>query len=282
MTKKIGVVDVGGGYRGVYACGVLDRCLDNDIQFDVGIGVSAGSANLISYCAGQRGRNRQFYTEYGLRRQYAGIGNFIFKRSFIDLDYVYSTLSNSDGENPLDYAAAMRNPMAFYAVATEAKTGKTRYFTKADIHPDDYSVMKASCAIPYICHPYEVQGIPYYDGALGDPVPIEKAFSLGCDKVVVILTLPEDTQRTPDRDLKLAQRINKKYPQAAQRLSARASKYNSYVTLAKEYAKEGRVLIVAPDDTCGVHTLCRDAEAMNRLYEKGYRDGAAILDFVKA
>ena len=66
------------------------------------IGVSAGSANLISYAAGQRGRNLRFYTEYGRRRQYAGIGNFLFKKSFVDLDYVYSTLSNSGGENPLD------------------------------------------------------------------------------------------------------------------------------------------------------------------------------------
>ena len=100
--EKIGVIDVGGGFRGVYAAGVLDYCMDQHIQFDVGIGVSAGSANLISYAAGQRGRNLRFYTEYGRRRQYAGIGNFLFKKSFVDLDYVYSTLSNSGGENPLD------------------------------------------------------------------------------------------------------------------------------------------------------------------------------------
>ena len=40
---KIGVVDVGGGFRGVYAAGVMDYCMDHHIQFDVGIGVSAGS-----------------------------------------------------------------------------------------------------------------------------------------------------------------------------------------------------------------------------------------------
>lgn len=209
MNEKIGIVDVGGGYRGVYACGVMDYCIDHGIQFDAGIGVSAGSANLIAYYAGQRGRNRLFYTEYGLRRQYAGIGNFIFKRSFLDLDYVYSTLSNFDGENPLDYEAAMRNPMAFYAVATEATTGRARYFDKSDILPNDYSVMKASCAIPFLCHPYAVKNTLYYDGALADPVPIERAFACGCDRVVLILTLPEDTRRTSDRDVKLAKRVRK-------------------------------------------------------------------------
>ncbi len=102
---KIGVIDAGGGFRGIYACGVLDYCLDENILFDLGIGISAGSANLASFIAGQRGRNYKFYTEYGLRRKYASVGNFILKRSFIDMDYVYGTLSTHDGENPLDYIA---------------------------------------------------------------------------------------------------------------------------------------------------------------------------------
>lgn len=52
---KTAVVDVGGGMRGIYAAGVLDYCLDQGITFDLGIGVSAGSANISSFVAGQRG-----------------------------------------------------------------------------------------------------------------------------------------------------------------------------------------------------------------------------------
>ena len=48
---KTGVVDVGGGLRGVDTAGVFDYCLDQDIRFDLGIGVSAGSANVASYIA---------------------------------------------------------------------------------------------------------------------------------------------------------------------------------------------------------------------------------------
>ncbi len=136
MRHKIGVVDVGGGYRGVYAAGVLDYCMEQKIPFDLAIGVSAGSANLISYAAGQRRRNYQFYTEYGLRKEYAGIKNFLFKKSFVDLDYVYGTLSNSDGEYPLDYIAAIKNPIEFLAAATEAETGRARYFSKEYISQD--------------------------------------------------------------------------------------------------------------------------------------------------
>lgn len=279
MKYKIGVVDVGGGYRGIYAAGVLDYCMDNKICFDLGIGVSAGSANLISYAAGQSRRNYQFYTEYGLRKEYAGVKNFLFKKSFVDLDYVYGTLSNSDGENPLDYSAILHNPMEYLAVATEASTGKAEYFDKSHISQDDYSIMKASSAIPFVCHPYAVDDRLYYDGALADPVPIEKAFQMGCDKVVLLLTLPEDTVRTSDRDRKLAARIRKKYPQAAQKLCLRAQRYNESVALAQRYVKEGKALIVAPDDTCGVSTLSRDADALRRLYKKGYQDGEKIIPF---
>lgn len=282
MNKgKIGVVDVGGGFRGVYAAGVMDYCIDQQIQFDVGIGVSAGSANLISYAAGQRGRNFKFYTEYGIRREYAGIGNFLFKKSFVDLDYVYSTLSNSDGENPLDYAAAVSNPMEFIAVATDAQTGKAKYFGKQDMSQDDYSIMKASSAIPFVCRPYTVNGTPYYDGALADTIPLQKAFQLGCEKVVLVLTLPEDTVRISDKDKRLAACIRKKYPLAAKRLEQRAQQYNDGVAIAHRLAAEGKVVIVAPDNTCGVSTLGRDANALRKLYDKGYQDGRQLLPFLQ-
>ncbi len=77
MIYEIGVVDIGGGLRGIYAAGVLDYCMDEGISFDLGIGISAGSANLVSYAAGQRGRNYQFYTEYAFCKQYMSLGNFI-------------------------------------------------------------------------------------------------------------------------------------------------------------------------------------------------------------
>ena len=40
----IGIVDVGGGLRGIYGAGVFDRLMDQNIVFDYQIGVSAGSA----------------------------------------------------------------------------------------------------------------------------------------------------------------------------------------------------------------------------------------------
>lgn len=277
---KTGVVDVGGGLRGIYAAGVLDYCMDQGIRFDLGIGVSAGSANLASFAAGQRGRNYQFFTEYAFRNQYMSLRNFIFKRSFVDMDYVYGTLCRADGENPLDYPAMRDNPMEFWIVATDALTGQAKYFHKGDIRQDDYDILKASSSIPFVCKPYTMQETPYYDGALGDPVPVQKAFDLGCDRVVLLLTKPENEIRSSWKDEKIAALIRKKYPAAAEKLCQRAGQYNESVVLAQKYAKQGKVLIIAPDDTCGVDTLKRDKGALRRLYEKGYHDARKIPLFI--
>ena len=120
---KYGVIDVGGGLRGIYGAGVLDRCLEEDLRFDLCIGVSAGSANMASYLAGQHGRNKPFYDEYSFRREYMSVHNLIHKHSYLDLGYVYGTLSNAGGENPLDYAALARSPAELCVVAANAQNG---------------------------------------------------------------------------------------------------------------------------------------------------------------
>lgn len=277
---KIGVVDVGGGFRGIYASAVLDRCLEENMGFDLGIGVSAGSANLASFVAGQKGRNYRFYTVYGQRSKYAGLGNFIFKRSFIDLDYVYSTLSDTDGEDPLDHDAFSSNPMEFLVVATKADDASPMYFRKTDMPVNGYDALKASSAIPGVCRPYGVNGVEYFDGALADPVPIDKAFEEGCDKVVLILTKPKDLIREQGSDIQLAKMIERKYPDAAQALLSRADNYNAGVSRAKELESERKTLIISPDDTCGVSTLTRKRGPLDKLYAKGFEDGAKIKDFI--
>ena len=278
---KSAIIDVGGGMRGIYAAGVMDCCLEEKIRFDVGIGVSAGSANTTSYAAGQKGRNYVFYAEYSNRKEYMSFSNFLRKKSYIDMDYVYGVLSNSDGENPLDYPAIAASSMELITVATNALTGDAKYFDKSDIAQDNYDVVKASCSIPLVCHPYIVNGVPYYDGALSDPIPVEKAFTMGCDKVVLILTRQKDFRRVPGKDQMIARGIRRKYPRAAARMEQRAELYNTSLDKAVRYEREGRLLIVAPDDLCGMDTLTRDKAAMDRFYKKGLEDGRAVIRYMK-
>ena len=133
-----------------------------------------------------------------------GIENFLKNRNFVNLDYIYSTLSNSDGENPLDYKTLSQNKMEWYIVATNAVSGEAVYFDKKDAALDNYDIVKASSCIPFICKPYEINHTLYFDGGLSDPIPYKKAFEKGCDAVVVILTRPVDVPRVAKKDELLA------------------------------------------------------------------------------
>lgn len=277
---KTGIIDIGGGMRAIYAAGVLEYCLGNGITFDMGIGVSSGSGNLTNFISGQRGSNKKYYTEYSMRKECAGKGNILRKGCIIDLEYLYARLINSDGEAPLDYDAFINNKMDFIVVATNANTGEPTYFTKQDIKRDDYHVLMASSAIPALSKAQRVEDVYYYDGALSDSIPVDKAFEMGCDKAVLILARPKDSLREVGKDNRLAFWIKNKYPKAAKKMRERAYLYNESLKRAKEYEKEGRLLILAPEDSCGVTTITKDIEALNKLYEMGRKDAEKINEFL--
>ena len=279
---KTGILDVGGGLRGIYGAGVLDRCMEQGVKFDCCIGVSAGSANMCSYVAGQHGRNKPFYQEYSFRPEYMSVKNLLRKHSYLDLEYVYGTLSNAGGENPLDFAALMRDPRELYIVAAEAQTGKARYFTKADLRQDDYRPLMASCCIPVVDQPYFIDGVPYYDGGLADPVPLEKAFALGCDRVAVILTKPVAPERNSRRDAELAKLLQHKYPEAAKGLALRAEHYNKAVRQALKLEQQGSVCVIAPDSTEGMATLTKDKQSLEKMYQKGWHDAEKLIRWAEA
>ena len=276
------IIDVGGGFRAIFGAGVLDRCLEEGIAFDHCYGVSAGSANLTSFLAHQHGRNHTFYTQYAFRKEYASVNSFIHNHNFANLDYVYGTLSNHGGENPLDYEAFAANPAQFTVVACDARDGSTKYFTKDDMHYDDYDVLKASSAVPVACQPYVIDGVPYFDGGIADPVPVQKAIDDGCDRIVLVLTRPKDVIREQHKDVAPARILRRSHPEAAERLLERYTTYNTEVAVAKQYEAEGKVLILAPEELYGLSTLSKTYEGLERMYRAGYGQAGRIAEFLAA
>ena len=279
---KAGVVDVGGGTRGIYGAGIFDWLLDHGVSFDYGAGVSAGSANLVTFQAGQRGRNFRFYDTYAFRKDYMSFRNFLRIGSYVDLQYIYGTLSNSDGEDPVDYDAFMSNPAELEIVATDARTGKPVYFNKRDIRKDRYEFLMASSCVPVACRPWPVGKRVYYDGGISDPIPFRRALDAGCDKVVVILTRPKDTPRTPGKDPWFARLLKRRCPASARALARRAETYNRSLEEAKALETQGRLLILAPDTIEGLKTLSQDHGRLEALYWKGQADAERIPDFLAA
>lgn len=277
-----GIVDVGGGMRGVFSAGIYDRFLEEGINFDLCIGVSAGSANLISYVAGHRNRLRRFYVDYARRKQYMSLDNFLHSGSYIGLDYIYSTLSNAGGEDPLSYDAFIANPADFITVVTDGETGEPIYFPKSSIKRDNLTVIKASCCLPAICKPIVIDGRDCFDGGISDPIPLQKAFDMGCDKVIVVISKPVGFRKSPQKHMPIIKAALKKYPKVFDRLAVRHEVYNSRLEEAIELQEQGKVIILAPQDCYGVNTLTREPAALEKLYEEGRRCADGHLDEIRA
>lgn len=275
-----GVIDVGGGLRGIYGAGIFDRCLKEQIQFDYCAGVSAGSANVASYLGGQAGRNYRFYHDYAARKEYMSMHNFVRGGSYIDLSYVYSILSDESGEDPLNYAGICENPARMVVVSTDAETGAPIYFGKEDMAQNHYEILSASSAIPVVCAPQCIAGKLCFDGGVADPVPVEKALRDGCEKIVLILTKPLDVLKPAAVDRAGARVISHRYPQVARQMEKRFDVYMRGVHAAQALSAQGKCLILAPNDCCGVKTLTRDKGKLDLLYQKGYADASAIVDFL--
>ena len=77
---------------------------------------------------------------------------------------------------------------------------------------DNYDIMKASSAVPVACEPYVIDGVPYYDGGIVDPIPVQKAIDDGYDRIVVILTRPKDTVREQKKDIGPATILKRTHP----------------------------------------------------------------------
>ena len=231
---KTGLVVEGGGMKCAYSAGILDRFLDEHITFDYCIGVSAGSANTASYLAGQRGRNLRFYVDHLNEPGYMGVKNLLRTGQFFGLQYIYQTLTNSDGADPIDYPAIVENPAEFELVATDAATGKPVYFTKDDMKQDDYRAIMASCALPVMCRPISFKDQTYFDGGLSDSVPIMRAFAKGCDRVVVILSKPRSFVKQPEGFRHIYRHALRKYPQTIAALDNRHLMYRQNIADVKK------------------------------------------------
>ena len=276
-----GILDVGGGMRGIFGAGVTDCLLDEKVYLPYCIGVSAGSANLISYIAKQRGRNYRFYTRYAMRPEYMSLQNFLKKRSYFDLDYVYGTLSVTGGEDPVDYDAFFNAGQTLITVTTRADNGKPQYFTNADFHTDDLSPLKGSCAIPGVCKPYKVGDSLYFDGGVADPVPVEKALADGCDRLLVVLTKPLDFVKKPEHFRAAYTRALRAYPNIVKELKMRAEVYNRGVEKARALASEGRAVILAPAGGYYVTAFTKNEKKLERLYREGYEAAKNALSKLK-
>lgn len=275
------IIDVGGGLRAAYAAGAEDRMMEDGARFAIHIGVSAGSANLAFMCAGAPHIAKRSYIDHSSDRKYMGIIPMLTTGSYLGFNYIYGTLMNQGGDVELPYDAFMGSHADWYAVATDAGTGKPRYFTKYDMRRDDYGPLKSSSCLPVVDDPRHFDGHRYVDGALSDPIPIETALRLGAKRIVIVLTRPRDFRRDPADDAKNVHKLTVSWPRVAEALSKRAHRYNHELDQAETLVKQGRALIVAPESIEGMKTLSRDKKQIQAMYDRGHEDAAEVARWLR-
>lgn len=214
----------------------------------------------------------RFFTEHIHSPEYFGIKSLLKMGNLFGLQYIYGTLTNSTGKDPLDFAALMKNPAKYQVVATNALTGKPEYFGKEEMIKDDYHHIMASCSIPVACRPIEIEGVPYYDGGIADAIPVRHAFQEGCDKLVVILSKPRDYVRKPQSMKLLYSRACRRYPKIVDAINRRHITYTRNQKKVFELEKSGKVFVFAPSRTLKVGTYSMNEETERKLYKLGLHD----------
>ena len=282
-NNEYALVLEGGGMRGVYTAGVLDFFLDANIFFKTCYGVSAGACNGASYLSRQRGRALAVNTDYLKDKRYVSLSNLLLKGDLFGPEMLYDTIPNE--LNPYDYAvfnSFINEGGRFYAVMTNVDTGEPAYYEVKDMYKDIIAV-RASSSLPMVSHNVHIDGVPYLDGGVADPIPYVAAKKNGAKKVVVVLTQDATYEKQKNRLAGLmGMRYKGKFLQA---MKNRHESYNHTLRLLAEAEIAGEAFIIRPKKPVGIKRVEKDVDALRDLYGNGYEDAATcykrLMEFLQ-
>ena len=269
MSKKTGLVLEGGGMRGLYTVGVLDRFLDHDIMMDYVIGVSAGACHGISYVSNQRGRSYRINTSYIEDKRYVSFSNYIKTKSVFGMDFIFDEIPHK--LDLFDYDTFFSSSTEFVAGVTDVETGQPVYFGKNNFD-HDATILRASSSIPVFAPMVEYQGGKYLDGGTSDPIPVRKALEDGCDQVIVVLTRNRGYEKTPEQFRAIYKRVFRKYPEMIRILDERHRIYNDTLQYVNQLEKEGKAVVIAPTEPIDIGRFEKNKDNLERLYQMGIND----------
>lgn len=266
---KLGLTLEGGAHRTYFSIGIMDAFLEENIIADYVIGASAGIANATSYVSGQKGRNLMVAEKYVNDKRYMGFKHLLkpSNKSFYNLKFVFDDIPNK--HVPFDYDAFENSKCETIAVVTNIKTAKPEYL-KVTSEDKTWKTIIASCSLPLMFRPVEINGNIYMDGGITNPIPVKKAMEDGCDKNIVIITRERDYVKTKEPGVKLAAHSYRKYPEFADALLNRMAVYNRNHHELLELEKEGKVFLFMPDDTTGWGRTDSKPEKLKMMYDSGY------------
>ena len=275
IDEKTALVLEGGGMRGVFTCGVLDYLMDHKIRFPYAIGVSAGACNGLSYMSHQRGRGKFSNIDLLAKYKYIGIRPLVKKRGLIDQQLLFHRFP--DRILPYNYKAYAENPGRFEMVTTDCMTGRACYWEEKFDEKRIIDIVKASSSLPYACPIIYVDGRPMLDGGIVDSIPLLRAYELGYDKCVVVLTRNKGYRKSTKK-VPVPSFIYKKYPRLRVALRNRNKIYNEQLELVERLEEEGKIIVIRPAKPIVVGRMETSVKKLTDLYEQGYACAKKVIE----
>jgi NTE family protein len=160
-THKIGIALSGGGAKGIAHIGVIRALLDNGIEPTIIAGTSAGSIIGALYAAGVSCDDMEkLIADSSIMKIFRVVG--IPGSGLVKLDYLKERLATFIPEDSFE---ALNFPL--YVCATNLNQGKAVYFSTGSV----FDKVVASCSVPWLFKPLEINGELYVDGGITNNMP---------------------------------------------------------------------------------------------------------------
>ena len=159
VSGKVALVAEGGGQRGIFTAGVLDAWLDaGHDPFDILIGTSAGSQNLTSFVARQKGYAKRLIRGLTRHKRFFQMGRGLVGKHIVDLDWYFQKTQEANRLLDLDTAKSNVANREILFTATNARDRKAYFLNPMKSQNNWVDLIKASSALPLL---YK-QGVPLH------------------------------------------------------------------------------------------------------------------------
>lgn len=279
IKMKRGLVLEGGAMRGLFTSGIIDVMMDAGIEPDGLIGVSAGAAFGCNYKSRQKGRAIRYNKMFARDKRYCSWQSWLKTGNLYNAEFGYHIIPAK--YDIFDNEAFDKNPMEFYVVCTDVETGKPIYKKLEKATPLTYDWIRASASMPLASRVVELEGKKVLDGGVADSIPLAFFESIGYERNVVILTQPDGYIKEHNRLMPLMRLGLRKYPQMIEAMDKRHLMYNDEVEYVRQAEREGRCLVIRPQEKLPIGHISHDPEEMQRVYDIGIETGRKYLTNIK-
>ena len=272
---KVGLVLEGGGMRALFTAGVLDALLDiKELDIDGIVGVSAGALFGVNYVSGQKERAIRYNKKYARDKRYMGFYSWITTGNAVNEEFAFYEIPFK--LDVFDQEKFKESKIDFHVVMTNIENGQAEYILIEDVL-EQMEYLRATSALPFASKIIEINGKKYLDGGISDSIPIDYCESLGYDKIILILTRPEDAHKN-DKLSFLYKLVYRKYTNLVERLINMGKDYEIVLKKIKDLENKNKIFVIRPPQVLKIGRLEKNEDKIQNVYDIGLNTGKKEID----